>query len=99
MIRKRFKSLADWFCRSASNLIKQAIVVYLNSKNTKVSRAVRFLAVAVVVYAFSPIDLIPDFIPILGLLDDLILIPAGVWVVLYFTPEKVVRFPPGRGLL
>ncbi|HSQ05031.1 MAG TPA: DUF1232 domain-containing protein [Burkholderiales bacterium] len=49
------------------------------------------LAAAVVVYAFSPIDLIPDFIPVLGYLDDLILVPIGVWLVLKLVPDEVMN--------
>ena len=50
---------------------------------------VRLLAGVVVAYAASPIDLIPDFIPVLGYLDDLILIPLGVWLVFAVTPQAV----------
>ena len=44
----------------------------------------------VVGYALSPIDLIPDFIPVLGLLDDLILVPLGVWLVIKLIPDYVL---------
>jgi uncharacterized membrane protein YkvA (DUF1232 family) len=48
------------------------------------------LAVLVAAYAFSPIDLVPDFVPVLGLLDDLVLVPAGVWLVMLLIPEPVI---------
>ncbi len=48
------------------------------------------LALLVAGYAFSPIDLIPDAIPVLGLLDDLLLVPLGVMLVLRMTPEHIV---------
>ena len=50
----------------------------------------KILAACVVGYAFSPIDLIPDFIPVLGLLDDLILIPIGIALVLKMIPAEVM---------
>jgi uncharacterized membrane protein YkvA (DUF1232 family) len=43
-----------------------------------------------VAYAFSPIDLIPDFIPILGYLDDIILVPLGIWLALKLISEEVI---------
>jgi len=49
------------------------------------------LAALVVAYALSPIDLIPDFIPVLGYLDDLILIPAGIWLALRLIPPEIMR--------
>ena len=52
--------------------------------------AAKVLAVAVVAYAFSPIDLIPDFVPVLGLLDDVILLPIGIWLVLKLVPPDVL---------
>src|SRR4051794_26586011 len=51
--------------------------------------ATRWLAVAIVAYAVSPIDLIPDFIPVLGQLDDLILIPLGIALVVRLTPKPL----------
>jgi uncharacterized membrane protein YkvA (DUF1232 family) len=50
----------------------------------------RWLALAVVGYALSPIDLIPDFIPVLGYLDDLLLVPLGIWLVLRLVPPQVM---------
>jgi uncharacterized membrane protein YkvA (DUF1232 family) len=51
---------------------------------------VKALAGVLVAYALSPIDLIPDFIPVLGLLDEAILLPAGMWVVLRLVPPDVM---------
>ena len=50
----------------------------------------RVLAAVITAYALSPVDLIPDFIPVLGYLDDLILVPAGVWLLLRLVPEQVL---------
>ena len=52
---------------------------------------VRVAAILVVAYAASPIDLIPDFIPVLGYLDDLLLLPLGVALVLRLTPRTIRR--------
>lgn len=50
----------------------------------------RLVALAVVAYALSPIDLIPDFIPVLGHLDDLILVPLGLWLAIKLIPPEVL---------
>lgn len=50
----------------------------------------KVLAVGIVAYALSPIDLIPDVIPVLGYLDDLILLPLAIWLVLRMIPQSVM---------
>jgi len=67
----------------------QVYAVYLAYRDPRVPWYARVFAACVVAYAFSPIDLIPDFIPILGYLDDLILIPLGVAVVIKLIPAEV----------
>lgn len=52
---------------------------------------IKLFAIIVVAYAFSPIDLIPDFIPILGYLDDLILVPLGIAILLKLIPDQVIQ--------
>lgn len=58
-------------------------------KHPQTPRAARWMAIAVIAYAVSPIDLIPDFIPVLGLLDELVLIPIGVALVIRLTPRSL----------
>jgi uncharacterized membrane protein YkvA (DUF1232 family) len=60
---------------------------YQNNKTPFIAKLVAFLVVA---YAFSPIDLIPDFIPILGYLDDLILLPLGVALAIKLIPQEIL---------
>lgn len=62
----------------------------LAARDPEVPLAAKLLAGAVAAYALSPIDLIPDFIPVLGLLDDLLLVPAGIWLVLRMIPPEVL---------
>ncbi|WP_228768196.1 YkvA family protein [Limnohabitans sp. DM1] len=49
------------------------------------------LAIFVVAYALSPIDLVPDFIPVLGFLDDVILLPVLIWLIVRYLPEPIAR--------
>ncbi|OCR02348.1 hypothetical protein BCD67_20330 [Oscillatoriales cyanobacterium USR001] len=71
--------------------LKQDIyTVYLASIDPRVPWYARFLAICVVAYAFSPIDLIPDFIPILGYLDDLLIVPCGIWLLLKIIPPGIL---------
>ncbi len=75
--------------RLARQLKQQTLAVYLCARDPRTPWAVRVLAVAVAAYALSPIDLIPDFIPVLGYLDDLILLPLGIWLIIRLTPTVV----------
>jgi uncharacterized membrane protein YkvA (DUF1232 family) len=75
--------------RWAFGLKREALTVWLIARDPRTPWIVKALALGVAAYAFSPIDLIPDFIPVLGLLDDLILLPVGVWLVLRLTPAEI----------
>ena len=66
-------------------------MVWLAGRDPRTPWLCRLVALAVAAYAFSPIDLIPDFIPVLGLLDDLLLVPAGVWLALRLAPLALVE--------
>ena len=75
--------------RWAQALKKQTLVVYFAARDPRTPWLVRLLALGVAAYALSPIDLIPDFIPILGYLDDLIIVPLSVALLLRLVPEDV----------
>ena len=70
---------------------KQLLVLYLAYRDERVPWYAKLFTMLVVAYAFSPIDLIPDFIPILGYLDDLILVPLGVYLALKLIPKEVLE--------
>lgn len=66
-----------------------AHAVWLSVRDRRVPWYAKLLGVVITGYALSPIDLIPDFVPVLGLLDDAILIPAGIWLMLRLIPDEV----------
>lgn len=74
----------------AQALKRDVITLWFALKNPDTPWYAQAMAAVLTAYALSPIDLIPDFIPVLGFLDDLIIVPAGVWLLLKFVPEKVV---------
>jgi uncharacterized membrane protein YkvA (DUF1232 family) len=76
--------------RKAKQLKQEAYALYYVCKDRRAPWYVRLLAIAIVAYAFSPIDLIPDFIPLLGYLDDLILIPLLIIILLKLTPKNIL---------
>ena len=71
-------------------LKNETYAIYIACKDPRVPWYARVFAGFVVAYAFSPIDLIPDVIPILGYLDDLILVPLGIILVLKMIPSDVL---------
>jgi uncharacterized membrane protein YkvA (DUF1232 family) len=74
----------------ARSLKREVAALYFAARDPRTPRGVRILAIVVVAYALSPIDLIPDFIPVLGYLDDLILVPLGIWLVVRLLPPAVL---------
>jgi uncharacterized membrane protein YkvA (DUF1232 family) len=78
--------LRDW----AQRLKAELVALWFCARHPRTPFFAKALAVSLVAYAFSPIDLIPDFIPVLGLLDDLLLLPIGIWIVLKLVPADVM---------
>ena len=74
----------------ARGLRRDGHAVYLASRDPRVPWHVKVLAIAVAAYALSPIDLIPDFIPVIGYLDDLVLVPLGLLLMLRLIPAEVL---------
>jgi uncharacterized membrane protein YkvA (DUF1232 family) len=76
--------------RWAADLKAQVVTLWFCRKHPDTPWSAKVLAAVVVAYAFSPIDLIPDFIPVLGYLDDLILVPLGVYATIRLIPSHVL---------
>ena len=75
---------------AANQLKREVYTLYFAVRDPRVPWYAKALAGSIVAYAFSPIDLIPDFIPVLGYLDDLVLIPLGVLLVRRLIPTHVL---------
>ena len=84
------KGLDKWQ-KWASELEREVRALLLACRDPRTPWYAKWLAVGVVAYALSPIDLIPDFIPVLGYLDDLVLIPLGVALVRRLIPAAVLE--------
>ncbi|MHB1135004.1 MAG: YkvA family protein [Chloroflexota bacterium] len=78
-LRQRARYLKSW-----------SFALYLAYRDPRVPLHARLFALCVVAYAFSPIDLVPDFVPILGYLDDLVLIPIGISLAMRMIPRPVL---------
>ena len=74
----------------ARGIRRDAVAVYFAARDPRCPAGARWLALLVAAYALSPIDLIPDFIPVLGLLDDLLLVPLGLLLVRRLLPPAVL---------
>lgn len=81
--------IRDW----AHRMRRDALAMWIAARSPETPLGAKLLAAAVAAYAFSPIDLIPDFIPVLGMLDDLVIVPLGIAIALRLMPEElIVRF-------
>lgn len=75
----------------ARRIKRDVVAVYFAARDPQTPRLVRMLAIAVAAYALSPIDLIPDFIPVLGYLDDLLIVPLGLMIVIRLLPPHILE--------
>lgn len=82
--------LTERLARRAKDLRSDTYALYLAARDPRVPWYAKVTAGLVVAYAVSPIDLIPDFIPVLGMLDDLVLIPLGLTLALKMIPREVM---------
>jgi uncharacterized membrane protein YkvA (DUF1232 family) len=80
------ESLRAW----ARKLKRDGVTLWFACKHPRTPWYAKALGMFVVAYALSPIDLIPDFIPVLGYLDDLLLLPGLVWLAISLTPPEVI---------
>jgi uncharacterized membrane protein YkvA (DUF1232 family) len=74
----------------ARHLKVETFALYLAARDPGTPWYAKLLVAGIVAYAFSPIDLIPDFVPVLGYLDDLILIPMGIALAIKLVPHSVL---------
>ena len=81
---------AAQFRQLVRKLESETFALYFAARHQATPWYAKLLVAGIVAYAFSPIDLIPDFIPVLGLLDDLILLPLGIALALKLIPPQVM---------
>lgn len=79
-------TLRSW----ARNLRRDVVALWIAARDPRVPWYAKALAGAVAAYALSPLDLIPDFIPVLGYLDDLLIVPAGIWLAVRLVPPALM---------
>lgn len=77
-------------------LKRETLALYYAARDPRTPALAKIVAGVVIGYALSPIDLIPDFIPVLGVLDDLLLLPAGIWLALKLIPRPVMEAARAR---
>jgi uncharacterized membrane protein YkvA (DUF1232 family) len=82
--------LKSWKAKS-KQLKTEIVALYLASKHARTPWYAKVLAALIIGYALSPIDLIPDFIPVVGYLDDFIIVPAGIALLIKIIPRDVLE--------
>ena len=80
----------------ARNLKRESVALWFAARDPRMPWAARALALFTVGYALSPIDLIPDFIPVLGFVDDAIVLPVLIWLTLRLVPAPVMALARER---
>lgn len=87
MAAKALQDLKAW----ARRIKRNVVALWLAARDPRVPKAAKVVAAIVAAYALSPIDLIPDFIPILGYLDDVILVPLGIALAVRMIPAPLME--------
>ena len=87
--------LKDW----SRSIKRDVIAIYLAARHPRTPWYAKALAVCVAGYALSPIDLIPDFIPVIGYLDDVVIVPLGILAVVKMIPPEVMAESRAAGAL
>jgi len=83
-------AFGDTLRAKAHALQRETVALYYAARDPRTPLAAKIVASLVVAYALSPIDLIPDFIPVIGLLDDLVLVPLGIALALRMIPAAAM---------
>jgi len=86
MIRSLFEAVRRW----ARSIKRDVLTLWLAAKDPRVPLYLKVFSALIAGYALSPIDLIPDFIPVLGYLDDLILVPLAIAAIIRLFPSEVL---------
>ena len=90
--------MLEGFKNRVRHLKRETYTLYLAARHPSTPWYAKLFVAGVVAYAFSPIDLIPDFVPVLGYLDDLIVIPLGIVVAIKLVPPGVLAECRARAL-
>ena len=88
--------MLESFKARARALKKEVFAVYFAARDPRTPWYAKGLILLIVAYSLSPIDLIPDFVPVLGYLDDLIIVPGGIWLAIRMIPPEVMVEARGR---
>ena len=90
MARRTIPAVLDRLRQWAHAIKRDVHALYLAARDPRVPWYAKFMAGCVAAYALSPVDLIPDIIPVLGYLDDLVIVPAGIVLALRMIPAEVM---------
>jgi uncharacterized membrane protein YkvA (DUF1232 family) len=96
---RRLMSRMEHLKRRAQELKREIAALFLAIRHPRTPWYAKLLLLAIVAYALSPIDLIPDFVPVIGLLDDVLLLPLAIALVLKMIPASVIAECRERAVL
>jgi uncharacterized membrane protein YkvA (DUF1232 family) len=83
------RSISGWLARTR-RFQQQALALYMALRDSRTPLFSKMLAVMAVAYAISPVDLLPDPVPLLGMVDDALLVPLGLWLAARMIPAEVM---------